>query len=179
MSHEPLSTRVRNRLVPLAREIRRQWLRRFWGMDIGKGVSISLSARLDKTNPRGIHIGDYTAIPFEVAILTHDFVNNRHVDVSIGKHCMIGARSIIMPGVTIGDNCIISVASVVVKDIPPNSLAAGNPARVIERGIHTISLGRRIHPKPEATSVTGTCPDIVAGARPIPSASIVGAETDC
>lgn len=114
-------------------------------MDIGKGASISLSARLDKTNPRGIHIGEYTAIPFEVAILTHDFVNNRHVDVRIGKHCMIGARSVIMPGVTIGDHCIVSVASVVVKDIPSNSLAAGNPARVIEKGIHTIGLGHRVY----------------------------------
>lgn len=122
-------------------------------MDIGKGASISLSARLDKTNPRGIHIGEYTAIPFEVAILTHDFVNNRHVDVNIGKHCMIGARSIIMPGVTIGDNCIVSVASVVMKDVPPNSLVAGNPARVIEKGIHTIRLGHRVYPDPDVEAV--------------------------
>lgn len=129
-------------------------------MDIGKGASISLSARLDKTNPRGIHIGEYTAIPFEVAILTHDFVNNRHVDVRIGKHCMVGARSVVMPGVTIGDHCIISVGSVVVKDIPSNSLAAGNPARVIEKGIHTVGLGHRSYPDVEAR--TGTVPQQTA-----------------
>ncbi|MGO4836637.1 DapH/DapD/GlmU-related protein, partial [Rhizobiaceae sp. 2RAB30] len=107
--------------------------------------------------------GEYTAIPFEVAILTHDFVNNRHVDVRIGKHCMIGARSVIMPGVTIGDHCIVSVGSVVVKDIPSNSLAAGNPARVIEKGIHTIGLGHRFHPNAEAR--TGDVPHQSASER--------------
>ena len=46
-----------------------------------------------------------------------------------------------MPGIKIGDNCVVAVASVVMKDVPPNCLVAGNPARVMEKGIQTGRLG--------------------------------------
>ena len=51
--------------------------------------------------------------------------------VTIGNDCWLGANVVVCPGVTIGDNCVIGAGSVVVKDIPANSFAAGNPARVI------------------------------------------------
>lgn len=113
-------------------------------MDIAPGVQISMSARLDKTNPKGIHIGENSVITFDVVILTHDFVNNVHKDVFIGRNCLIGARSIIFPGVTIGDECIISAASVVVKDVPSNTMVAGNPARVVQADIRTGPWGLKI-----------------------------------
>lgn len=49
----------------------------------------------------------------------------------IGDNCWIGGSSTILPGVTIGDNVTIGAGSVVVKDIPSNSVAVGNPARVV------------------------------------------------
>jgi acetyltransferase-like isoleucine patch superfamily enzyme len=52
--------------------------------------------------------------------------------VNIGKYCWIGAGTIILPGVKIGDFSIIGAGSVVVRDIPPYSIAVGNPARVIK-----------------------------------------------
>jgi acetyltransferase-like isoleucine patch superfamily enzyme len=140
---KPAITRVRSWLNPRVRSVYRKYLTLVWGMDIAEGAFISLSARLDKTNPRGIHIGEATSVAFEAAILTHDFVNGRHLDVHIGKCCFIGARSIIMPGVTIGDHCIVSAASVVLKDVPSNSLVLGNPARVMESKIQTSAFGRR------------------------------------
>jgi len=51
--------------------------------------------------------------------------------VKIGDNCWIGAGSIICPGVTIGENSVIGAGSVVTKDIPANSVAVGNPCKVL------------------------------------------------
>lgn len=53
--------------------------------------------------------------------------------IKIGKNCWIGEKVIILPGVNIGDNSIIGAGSVVTKDIPPNCIAVGNPARIIKK----------------------------------------------
>ncbi|MCB2129600.1 MAG: acyltransferase [Rhodobacteraceae bacterium] len=118
--------------------------RRFYGMDIGEGVRISRGAKLDKTYPKGIHIGDYTAVTSGAAILTHDFVNRRHMDVRIGRNCFIGYGAIILPGVTIGDNVIVTGNSVVGRDVPSNCVVMGNPARPVETGIVTGEWGIRL-----------------------------------
>ena len=52
--------------------------------------------------------------------------------ISIGNNVWIGANSIILPGVTIGDGAIIGAGSVVIKSIPSNVIAGGNPAIVIK-----------------------------------------------
>lgn len=130
-------------MTPLVWELHRQYLRRVWGMNIARGARIALSAKLDRTHPRGIHVGEDSVVTFEAAILTHDAVNGRHLDVVIGRNCLIGARSIIYPGVVIGDHVIVSAASVVMKDVPAHSLVAGNPARVVETKVETGAYGRR------------------------------------
>ncbi|MDR0419562.1 MAG: sugar O-acetyltransferase [Prevotellaceae bacterium] len=53
--------------------------------------------------------------------------------VKIGERCWIGGHSTICPGVTIGDRCVIGAGSVVTRDIPNDSLAVGNPARVVRK----------------------------------------------
>ena len=144
----PLASRIREQVRNFVITLRRQYFVRVWKMDIGEGTSISLSAKLDKTNPRGLHIGKYTTVTFGAAILTHDYVNNRDADVRIGDDCFIGAHSIILPGVTIGDNCIVAAASVVARDLPAGSLVTGNPARIVERNVKTDHYGIR---SPRAT----------------------------
>jgi len=73
-----------------------------------------------------------------VVILTHDGSTKRHIgyskfgSVSIGRKTFIGMGSIILPGVIIGENVIIGAGSVVTKNIPDNSVAFGNPAKIIE-----------------------------------------------
>ncbi len=51
--------------------------------------------------------------------------------ITIGDNVWIGGGAIVNPGITIGDNSVIGSGSVVTKDVPPNSIAVGNPCRVI------------------------------------------------
>ncbi len=60
---------------------------------------------------------------------THQFSK----PITIGNDCWIGGNTVICPGVTVGDSCVIGAGSVVTKDIPDNSLAVGNPAKVIRK----------------------------------------------
>ena len=124
------------------------WLRSVWKMDIGRDCKISLTAKLDRTNPRGVHIGDYSGVAFGSAIISHDFLRNQHVDTWIGTRCHIGAHVIVYPGVRVGDGCIVAAGSVVTRDIPANCIVAGNPARIVEKDITTGKWGIRIDALP-------------------------------
>ena len=55
--------------------------------------------------------------------------------VKIGSSCWIGGGAILLPGVTIGDNVVIGAGSVVTKDIPSNTVAAGNPCHILRSNI--------------------------------------------
>lgn len=52
--------------------------------------------------------------------------------IKVGNDVWIGGNVVVLPGVTIGDNCVIGAGSVVNKDIPANSIAVGNPCKVIK-----------------------------------------------
>jgi len=118
-------------------KIRSYYLIKCWGHDIGRDCEISFTAKLDRTNPRGVHIGDETIVTFGAVILTHDGVNNRQLDTWIGRRCFIGAGSFILPGARIGDNSIVGAGSVVLGNVRPGSIVMGNPARVMSSGIET------------------------------------------
>ena len=51
--------------------------------------------------------------------------------IAIGDNAWLGGGVIVLPGVTIGENTVVGAGSIVTKDLPPNVVAAGNPARVI------------------------------------------------
>jgi acetyltransferase-like isoleucine patch superfamily enzyme len=117
-------------------------------MDLAEGVRLSLKANLDRTNPRGIHIGRYSGVSFNAVILSHDFLNNRHVDTWIGERCQIGACTLIYPGVRIGNGVIVAAGSVVTRDVPDGCIVAGNPARIVEKGINPGKYGIRVDTLP-------------------------------
>lgn len=76
--------------------------------------------------------GFYTAgHPFDVG------QRNRGLEyaypITIGNNVWIGAHVCILPGVTIGDNCVIGAGSIVTRSLPSNSLAVGNPCRVVRK----------------------------------------------
>jgi len=124
--------------------LRNIYLRKIYGMTIGKDVRISLKANLDKRNPKGVIIGDGSYLAFGATILCHDMSRNIRKPVIIGKNCFIGANSMILPGVTIGDEVVVAAGAIVTKDVPGNTIVAGNPAKPIKSNIKTIKWGRMI-----------------------------------
>lgn len=112
-----------------------------YGYDFSWSTIIEQDVILDKLYPEKIHIGSNTLVASGSVILSHDHckrVGNNlpfYADTYIGKNCFIGVKAIILPGVTIGDEVIVGAGSVVTKDVPSNSVVAGNPARIIRQGI--------------------------------------------
>ncbi|MBP1806059.1 acyltransferase [Rubellimicrobium aerolatum] len=132
----------RTRLRDVVLLIQRLYLVKVWKMDIHPYTLVSRKAVLDRTYPRGIHIGEGSAVSFDAVILSHDHIAGKHCDTRIGRYCQVGARSMVMPGVTVGDHSVVAAGAIVTKDVPPGSIVAGNPARVIRTGIMTTNWGK-------------------------------------
>ena len=85
----------------------------------------------------GIDIGDNAQVGPNTVITTtgHDYLStdleSNYAGIKIGNRAWIGANCTVLPGVTIGDNAVIGAGAVVAKDIPPDCVALGVPARVI------------------------------------------------
>lgn len=108
------------------------------GIDIQVGKNVFINSGCCFQDQGGIEIGDGALIGQQVVIATlnHNEDPTHRADmipqaVHIGKNVWIGGKATILPGVKIGDNSIIGAGSVVTRDIPQNSIAVGNPARVI------------------------------------------------
>lgn len=129
---------LRNGLISLYR----LYYTRVWGMDIHPTAQFSLSAKFDRTFPKGVHIGRTSYVAFDARILTHDRTRGLYVHTRIGENCFIGGCSLILPGVEIGDSSVVGAGSVVTKSVPPRSLVAGNPARILRSDIEVTEYGR-------------------------------------
>ena len=110
----------------------------------GEYVWIGEGAILDASG--GLEIGSHTSVGLNVMIWSHNsFLSNLTMNnkpnssliarakTKIGKGCFIGGPTVVYHGVTIGDNSVVAPMSVVTKNIPPNSLVGGNPARFIKK----------------------------------------------
>lgn len=107
------------------------------GLSVGKNFSRQEECIIDPSHCWLITIGDNVTLAPRVHILAHDASTKMHFDytkighVNIGSEVFVGAGTIILPNVTIGNGVIIGAGSVVSKDIPSNSVAVGNPAKVV------------------------------------------------
>jgi len=100
---------------------------------IGTGSEIDAALR--------VTIGAYTLLAPGVFITDHAHnaargillkeQGSRSAPVAIGADVWLGAKSVILPGVTIGDGAVVGAGAVVTKDVPANAIVAGIPARVI------------------------------------------------
>lgn len=121
----------------------KKYILRKKGVKIGEGVDIG-----DKVNfgsePYLIEIADNVRISSNVNLITHDgglwtlrkmkILDNADYfgKIVIGRNVNIGMNATIMPGVKIGENSIVGFGSIVTKDVPPNTVVAGVPAKIIE-----------------------------------------------
>ncbi len=117
-------------------------------MSAGAQVSIGSDVGLSGTTicaDKKITIGDNCLIGADVMICDTDFhpinpIGRRYgsegiysAEILIGNNVFIGARTIILKGISVGDNSIIGAGSVVSSSIPSNCIAAGNPCRIIRQ----------------------------------------------
>lgn len=109
-------------------------------LNITKGILCdpgdNLSNYIQATN--GIHFGSNIELGPGVKIISsnHNINNFRNQiesnPIKIGNNVWVGANTVILPSVKIGDNVVIGAGSIVVKDIPSNSIAVGNPCKVVK-----------------------------------------------
>jgi maltose O-acetyltransferase len=112
-----------------------------YGYNIHCGTNVYFNVNCVVLDVCKVTIGSnvFFAPAVQVYTATHplDAVERRSTEfgkpITIGDDCWIGGGTIICPGVTIGSRCVIGSGSVVTKDIPDDSLAVGNPAKVIRK----------------------------------------------
>ena len=113
------------------------------GVIIGKNVYIGFLVLMDGEYPEYIEIEDEASIGPGVSIMAHSSGSPFHSrlkllhrtlkKVTVKRGAWIATRAIILPGVTVGEGAIVAAGSVVNRDIPPYTVAAGNPARIIQK----------------------------------------------
>lgn len=112
------------------------------GHGIKLGENVYINSNVTMLDGGMVSIGTHTQIGPNCQFLTPnhpiDYIERRKttercLPITIGEDCWLGGGVVVCPGVTIGDRCIIGAGSVVVKDIPSDSMAVGNPCKVIKK----------------------------------------------
>ncbi len=109
-----------------------------YGNQVRIGKNVFVNHHLTMMSAGGITIDDGVMIGPNVQIYTdnHDFQNRmvlRCKPVHICKNAWIGGGAIILSGITVGENAVVGSGAVVTHDVEPNTIVAGNPARVIKK----------------------------------------------
>lgn len=107
------------------------------------GDNLFFQPRKLPADPKYIRFHNNVVVAADVTFVTHDVIYimmrnmgvqpvAQHMDcIEVMDNVFIGLGSIIMPGVRIGSNSIVAAGSIVTKDVPPNSIVGGNPAKII------------------------------------------------
>lgn len=135
-----LNSSLRSNPIGCARPVSLRTMRSRAEIILGAGVGLS---GVSICAAQRVEIGEGTFVGADAVIFDNDFhapvgewswgapAADNPKPVSIGRGVFIGARAIILKGVTIGDRAIIGAGAVVTKDVPARAIAAGNPARVV------------------------------------------------
>lgn len=133
------------KIINFVRARFRKWLNEeYWmedylklGMKVGKNCDINPGLIVDVSHCWLIEIEDKVTIAPQVYLLAHDASTKKLINytkigrVVLKKNCFIGAKSIIMPGITVGENAIVAAGSIVTRNVEPNTVVGGNPAKFL------------------------------------------------
>ena len=118
-------------------------LHRWRGVRMGADCFVDPAAILETAYPENITIGNDVRVTAGAIIMTHikpphylrdkGYVPVVLKPVVLEDHCFIGVNAVVMPGVTVGRASVVGSGAVVTADVPPLTMVAGNPARIIKR----------------------------------------------
>lgn len=133
-------------LSPISPRKLRPWVLKKIGCKVGKNVFIGSNVWIDSGHADMIILEDHVHIAGECTLLCHqrnlsnycqgdDYAKLAyHIkNIHFKKGCLIGQRTMVMPGVTIGEGAIVGAYSLVTKDIPAWTIATGRPARIVKQ----------------------------------------------
>lgn len=108
---------------------------------IGAYTAISTGVVISDNNNHPVHPDDRMIL---MKTPPHSYerswINSDHAPIIIGCNCWIGENSRICKGVTIGEGAVVAANTVVTKDVPANSIVAGNPGRIVKTDIDKTTL---------------------------------------
>lgn len=137
-----LNSSLRSNPIGCSRPVSLRTMRSGAEIILGPGVGLSSTS---VCAAKRVEIGEGTFVGADAMIFDNDFhapvgewkwgefAPDNPRPVIIGRGVFIGARAIILKGVTIGDRAVVGAGAVVTKDIPSGQIAAGNPARIISK----------------------------------------------
>jgi acetyltransferase-like isoleucine patch superfamily enzyme len=107
---------------------------------ISIGDDVFVNARSEIRCEQSISIGAGTTISFDVVIMDTDFHHldgslGRVAPVVVGEHVWIGARAMVLKGVSIGAGAVVAAGALITRDVPAGALVAGVPAKVLKTGV--------------------------------------------
>lgn len=100
-------------------------------LELGENTEIGSFTVIDAF--KGVKIENNVKIGFGCTILSYSSIDGKSGKTILCKNCKIGSNTVIMPGVTVGDNSIIGSNSFLNKDVPPNEVWVGTPARYLKK----------------------------------------------
>jgi acetyltransferase-like isoleucine patch superfamily enzyme len=118
-------------------------LHRLRGAKIGQDCFIDPTAQIETAYPENLTIGNDVRITAHAVIMSH--IKAPHYlrqtgmipfllkPVVLEDHCFIGVNAVVMPGVRVGKASVVASGAVVLNDVPPFTMVAGNPARIVKR----------------------------------------------
>lgn len=101
------------------------------GLTLGKHTDIGAFTLL--VAKYGVEIEDEVQVGSHCSLYSYSTIDDKKGKVVLKRNCRIGTHSSIMPGVTVGENAIVGAHSLVTKDVPPHSVVAGVPARLLKK----------------------------------------------